>query len=249
MRLADNTIVVFTSDHGEMAGAHRLRQKGPVVYRENLNVPFMVVHPDVKGARTTQALGSAVDILPTLYALAGGRAGTLSDPLGALPGHDLGPTISSASGKSRRDASGSLLNYAVPLYIDPDFTAGIVRSGATPDTWGLIWESLKLGRMGPSRNNRAFHRGVFDGRFKFARFFAPSQHHIPKDWDMLTRYNDLMLYDTKADPNELQNLALEGAKYRDLLLALNRKTNALIADEIGADDGREQPGPDFLYKL
>ena len=84
---------------------------------------------------------------------------------------------------------------------------------------------------------------------KFARFFAPSQHHVPKDWDMLTRYNDLVLFDTKTDPFEMQNLALEGAKYRDLLLALNRKTNALIASEIGTDDGREQPGPDFLYRL
>lgn len=247
--LADHTIVVFTSDHGEMAGAQRLRQKGPVVYRENVNVPFMVVHPDIKDARTTTALGSAIDILPTLYAFAGGHAAALHDPLGKLPGVDLGPAIAGAGGRSARDARGAFHNYAVPFYIDPELTEAVIRNGDTPGLWAMFWEAMKLGRFGINLHNRAFHRGVFDGRYKFARFFAPAQHHIPQDWDTLTRLNDLVLYDTQDDPFEMHNLAADGAKHKALILALNRKTNALIAEEIGTDDGREQPGPDFLYRL
>lgn len=246
---ADDTIVVFTSDHGEMGGAQRLRQKGPVVYRENVNVPFMVVHPDIRAPRSTQALGTAVDILPTLYAFAGGRAGELRDPLGKLPGVDLGPAIARSGGISARDAHGAFHNYAVPLYMDPEVTKAIIRNGDTPGYWAIFWESMKLGQLGVNRHNRAFHRGVYDGRYKFARFFAPAQHHIPQDWETLARLNDLVLYDTNVDPFEMHNLASEGAKHKDLILALNRKTNALIAEEIGTDDGREQPGPDFLYRL
>ena len=39
----DRTIVVFTSDHGELGGAHGLRGKGPVVYRENFGVPLVIL--------------------------------------------------------------------------------------------------------------------------------------------------------------------------------------------------------------
>lgn len=245
----DNTIIVYTADHGEMGGAQRLRQKGPVVYRENVNVPFMVVHPDIAAPRTTAALGTAVDILPTLYAFAGGRASDLHDPLGKLPGVDLGTAIGRSGGASARDARGAFHNYAVPFYVDPEVTKAVIRNGDTPGLWSMFWEAMKLGQFGVNLHNRAFHRGVFDGRYKFARFFAPAQHHIPRDWETLTRLNDLVLYDTEADPYEMHNLAMDGLKHKDLILALNRKTNALIAEEIGIDDGREQPGPGFLYRL
>jgi len=42
---ADNTIIIFTSDHGEMAGAHHLRQKGSVAFKETVNVPLIIVDP------------------------------------------------------------------------------------------------------------------------------------------------------------------------------------------------------------
>ena len=68
---ADRTVVVFTSDHGEMAGSHGLRQKGNLVYDENFHVPLVVVHPDVAGGGRSHALGSAVDLAPTILELAG----------------------------------------------------------------------------------------------------------------------------------------------------------------------------------
>ena len=40
-----------------------------------------------------------------------------------------------------------------------------------------------------SRPGRA--RPVHDGRYKFARYFAPAQHHIPRRWRDLVAYNDL----------------------------------------------------------
>ena len=43
--LAENTIVVMTSDHGELAGAHSMHGKGATAYREQLHVPLWIRHP------------------------------------------------------------------------------------------------------------------------------------------------------------------------------------------------------------
>lgn len=93
---------------------------------------------------------------------------------------------------------------------------------------------------------RRLHRGVHDGRYKFARYFAPAHHHTPKDWKTLDRLNDLELYDTQADPQELVNLAYD-PKHRRTVLRLNTMVNALVAREVGIDDGREYPGPTEFY--
>jgi hypothetical protein len=45
----------FTSDHGEMGGAHGLHGKGPFAYEETIHLPFYVVHPDVMGGQETSA--------------------------------------------------------------------------------------------------------------------------------------------------------------------------------------------------
>ena len=49
LNLWDNTVVIFTADHGEMAGDHGgLRGKGPFAYEGNSHVPMIVVHPDYR---------------------------------------------------------------------------------------------------------------------------------------------------------------------------------------------------------
>ncbi len=245
--LADNTIVVYTADHGEMAGAQGLRQKGPVIYKENVSVPLYISHPDARKARSVDSLGNTVDLLPTLYEFAGGKVGELEDPFGKLPGVSLASALT--GGKTERDERGAFYNYGVPFYIDPQMMEGMMRSGATPSMWSIFIQSLKLGQLGPSRTNRGLHRGVFDGRYKFARFFGMGEHHIPADWQTLTAHNDLALYDTQTDPDELDNLALKPELHRDLILRLNAQTTALVETEVGKDDGREFVGPHWLYDL
>ncbi len=69
----DNTIVIFTSDHGDMVGAHGLVWKLCTCgYEELFNVPFIARVPGMtQPGSVSQALGSNVDIMPTLMDLCG----------------------------------------------------------------------------------------------------------------------------------------------------------------------------------
>jgi arylsulfatase A-like enzyme len=70
--LADNTIVVFTSDHGEMVGSHGFLYKGAYMYDGIQRIPFIIRAPGVVPAGVqTDALGSSVDLLPTLTEMMG----------------------------------------------------------------------------------------------------------------------------------------------------------------------------------
>ena len=66
----DNTIIVFTSDHGDMMGDHGLFLKGFMHYRGTLQVPLMINAPGIAPDQN-QALASSIDICPTLLELCG----------------------------------------------------------------------------------------------------------------------------------------------------------------------------------
>ncbi len=75
-RVAENTIVVFTSDHGEYAASHGLRGKGAAVYDEAIHVPLLIkdprrlLAPDPGSVR--HGLTSSVDVAPLLLTIAAG---------------------------------------------------------------------------------------------------------------------------------------------------------------------------------
>ena len=80
----DNTIIVFTSDHGEHLGFHHMLLKGGNLYDSITKVPLIIKYPDNKNSGTsTDKLVSNVDIAPTLIKLA-----SLKKPA-AMKGLDL----------------------------------------------------------------------------------------------------------------------------------------------------------------
>ncbi len=98
---AQNTIFIFTSDHGEMCGSHMLRSKGPFPYDENINVPLVVSWPGkIAGGAGTRALSQNVDILPTLAEMAGLDG---SCPFDNLPGKSLAPVLSDSGKREVND--------------------------------------------------------------------------------------------------------------------------------------------------
>ena len=68
----ENTIIIFTSDHGELLGSHGgLFQKWYNAYEESIHVPFIIHNPLLFSKhQMTDMLTSHVDIFPTLLGLA-----------------------------------------------------------------------------------------------------------------------------------------------------------------------------------
>lgn len=85
---ADNTVIVFTTDHGEMHGHHGFWGKGLTAYDDCQRVPLLIWGPGiVKPVGTTQAIANLVDLPRTMLACAG-----VTEPLG-IQGADLTPVL------------------------------------------------------------------------------------------------------------------------------------------------------------
>jgi arylsulfatase A-like enzyme len=80
----DNTILVFTSDHGDNLGSHRQIGK-QLPFEESISVPLIIRYPEkIKAGTVTDALFAPVDIMPTLLSLAG-------VPCPKVDGKDISP--------------------------------------------------------------------------------------------------------------------------------------------------------------
>jgi arylsulfatase A-like enzyme len=111
--LAKDTVVVFTSDHGDLLGDHQLILKGPLHYRGLVRVPF--VWSDPRGARgvAVDALASAIDFAPTILERAGIQA------FYGIQGESLLATMDGASFSREavlieEDPQRSFMGFAVP---------------------------------------------------------------------------------------------------------------------------------------
>ena len=69
--LDDNTIVVFTSDHGETMCSQGTVDPKNSIYTESFNVPYMIRYPKKIRHRVDTTIFSSIDIMPTILGLAG----------------------------------------------------------------------------------------------------------------------------------------------------------------------------------
>lgn len=69
--LPEDTVVIYTSDHGDHHGAHGLCAKGPTAYDATCAVPLLIRAPGGGRGVRTPALASGVDLLPTMLELVG----------------------------------------------------------------------------------------------------------------------------------------------------------------------------------
>src|ERR1022692_1432849 len=71
---APNTIIIFSSDHGDYAGSHWIHGKGFALYDESISVPLYIKFPGQKGIPLMVPYAcSSVDILPFVYIMALGN--------------------------------------------------------------------------------------------------------------------------------------------------------------------------------
>ncbi|MFV2068032.1 MAG: sulfatase [Pirellulales bacterium] len=96
--LADNTIVLFTSDHGYHMGEHGYWQK-TTLFENATHVPLIIAGPGIRNAgRRTEALAEMVDFYPTLADLCGLRGPA------CLAGVSLAPALTSPDAEPRQAA-------------------------------------------------------------------------------------------------------------------------------------------------
>ena len=240
LQLDQSTIVIYTSDHGEMAGAHGLRGKGPFAYQQTNHLPLYVVHPDVNGGQQCQSLSSHIDFVPTMLSMAGVTPDRAADLAGRpLPGKDLSRLLA-GPGQQAIDAArpATLFTYSGLASNDSavfDFAAKAVMAGKDPK------EEARRQGFKPDLKKRGHVRSAFDGRYRFTRYFAPVDHNSPTTIDELFKWNDVELYDLASDPGEMTNLAQDRGANAQLITTMNGKLEAVIKSEIGKDDGHELP--------
>jgi arylsulfatase A-like enzyme len=236
--MLENTIIMRTSDHGELAGSHGMHGKGATVYREQNHVPMQVVHPDVKGGRSCRALTSHMDIIPTLLSMAGGDKSKKADLLANLKGKDFSGLLHNPQEAGVNEVrNAALYNFNMLVYEDPDFTLAAIKILAEKGPKEGPKEIRRQGLKPDFNKHRGAIRSVFDGRYKFSRYFSTLQHNQPLTFKELTTANDLELFDQENDPHEMINLAADPAKNKTLIMAMNAKLNTIIKEEVGVDDG------------
>jgi len=232
-----NTIVVFTADHGELGGNHQMRGKGNCAYRQQNHLPLMIVHPAYPGGKSCQAVTSQIDLAPTLLALTGAEPASLQKAAAGLKGRSF-VRLLEAPDKATADAlrPAALFNYNMLSFQDARWARKMdeyMRNSKAP----LAAKIKELIKVEPDFHDRCGIRSVFDGRYRFSRYFSPLDFNTPATFESLTAKNDLELYDLAKDAEEVDNLAADPKANSDLIMAMNAKLNGRIADEVGDDDG------------
>jgi arylsulfatase len=234
MDLWKDTAVVFTADHGEMAGAHGgLKGKGPFCYEANAHVPLIIAHPDAKPGTSCTALTSHLDLLPSLIGMTELPEEKRSAAKG-LPGHDFVPLLGKPEAAAiDANRKGVLFNYVGIGTVDGKFLESVMVGLATRKPAPPLTE-IDL-------NKRGFLSFVFDGRYKYGRYYAPNAFNAPRTLEQIFKYNDVQLFDLKEDPDEARNMALDPEKNRETILRMNELLNDLMTNEVGVNDGKFLP--------
>ncbi len=231
-RYYESTVVVYTSDHGDLLGSHGyMHQKWHNAYDETIRVPMIISNPTMfPGPSGTDSLTSHVDILPTMLGLAGIDAAAALSTV-AFGHTDAVPLVGrDLSGLVRGDVDA--VDDPVYFMTDDEISRGLNQQGV----FGRFYDAI----IQPNHLETVIAR--IDGDvWKYSRYFdnpqfwsnpgvpgdpgvvdvhlredvpvfvtpAPGVYQVPctrtvKDTPAPDEFE---LYNVTADPTELQNLA------------------------------------------
>ncbi len=249
--LWENTIVIFTSDHGEMNGAHRLAQKGAIHFDEAAIVNFTVCVPGGPQGQRTAAVGSHLDLAPTLLEFAGLTAEEVRERYPHLKGRSLrsailNPGEDGPRGSANHPGDGALFCWDGLNMLDPAWgITGILKlltdmgNGPRAPRSERQEKMREAGKIhgAPDFDRRTFYRAVVDGQYKLVRWFSPNEYGNPSTLEELLSTGDVTLHDLVNDPGEMENIGHpDHPKYDPALVEhMLKKLYALVAHEIGED--------------
>lgn len=188
-RFFDNTLIVYTSDHGEMLGAHGgAHQKWYNAYEETIHVPFIFSGPLVANPqRSVDQLTSHADIVPTLLGFAGVDVVAAQKKLCAdhtevrrLVGRDLSSVIR---------GNGEIANEPIYFMTSDDISRGLEQVTARRPYEPVV----------PPNQIETVVADIDGVTWKYSRYYDDSDPELPEQFEM---------YDITNDRYEEHNLAL-----------------------------------------
>lgn len=250
LRIRDNTIIVFTADHGDFAGEHNMMSKGGVFYDCLVRVPLIVSWPGggVPTNVVDDSLVNTIDVLPTLLQLS--RVADFTQPPPVGPSDDLAPAgprilmdthsdlITSENLRRFQGAPLPTVTNAAPRSAafseygagGPSFTTEMLRR--LPQQRGIL---AVLGSLW-ARESEGRRRMVRTKRWKYVTDPTTSLGQAAPESG--TRNED-ELYDLEADPWELRNVAHE----RSSAPIISEMRQLLVAWLADTEDAEPVPIP------
>lgn len=246
LNLWENTIVIFTGDHGEMNGAHRMTQKGGIHFDEAAIVNLTACIPGGPQGKRTNAVGSHLDLAPTLLEFAGLQEEEIKQRYPHIKGRSLksvmlNPGQPGPRGSADAPGDGALFTWDGLHALDHEWSlTGALReltdlpAGADRNEY-MKYTGERHGA--PDFRKRTFYRAVVDGQYKLVRWFSPQEYANPSALDDLYATGDVTLHDLVNDPGEMENIGHpEHPSYDPTLVErMLRKLNALVREELGED--------------
>lgn len=227
-RFADDTIIVFTSDHGEMLGAHGgMHQKWYQAYEETIHVPLIIAgKPVTESAREVEGLTSHADLLPTLLGLAG------------IDAEETAREVAKTHGETRRlvgrDLSSTVRGEShvapEPIYF---MTLDDVAQGLSQVTGQRQWKNVL-----PPNQVEAIVVELDGVVWKYVRYSQEvinyayiTNPNLAQIQQAYTNVEDQYeQYKLHADPTEITNLAWPGQETAESL-AVRPRLDAILAEQ------------------
>lgn len=178
--LAENTIVIFTADHGDYMGDHQLLLKGPIHYRSITQVPFIWRDPRGPAAKRSGAFAGTLDLAPTILKRAGVQA------FNGIQGKNLLPLIAGGAAPYEEvliEEEGQRLGVGLP-------TRARLRSLVTERYRLTLYDGVEWGELYDREN---------DPDESFNLWNEPGAQAIRGE--MLLRLSRKMLDYTETSPN------------------------------------------------
>lgn len=147
LKLRDNTLIVFMSDHGDLLGDHYLFYKGPYHYRNCASVPLFVNWPGrVRSGKVADGLMQEIDVMPTILDLAG------LAPVDGVQGRSQRSVLTSDAtdtGYASTLIEGAISGVTLP--------GGPVADTGLPDVWSLRTQEWRLSYFPQVHTGELYH--------------------------------------------------------------------------------------------